>query len=77
MRNGAHPLSFRLTISAPMERRGVMIRFIGRDWMEASPFNSLVKDCPARIPEISRVVVPLFPTSRTPDGVLSPWSPLP
>ena len=46
-----------------------MILFIGRDWMEASPFNSLVKDWPARMPEISRVVVPLLPTSRISETV--------
>ena len=38
-----------------MERRGVIIRFIGRLWMESSPVSSDTKFCPARIPEIRRV----------------------
>ena len=31
IRKGAHPLPLRLTISAPIDRRGVIILFIGRD----------------------------------------------
>lgn len=63
--SGAHPFPLRLTISAPIWESGVMIRFIGRFWMEASPVSSDTKSCPARIPEMRRVVVPLLPTSES------------
>ena len=75
--SGAHPFPLRLTISAPIWESGVMIRFIGRFWMEASPVSSDTKSCPARIPEMRRVVVPLLPTSRVSDGALRPWRPFP
>ena len=47
-----------------------MIRFIGREFKDSSPESSELKGCPARIPEISLVVVPLFPTSRMEDGAV-------
>ena len=50
----------------------VMIRFMGRLWIELSPVSSDTKFCPARIPEIKRVVVPLFPTSRISAGADNP-----
>ena len=34
---------------------------MGRFWMEASPVRTAEKSWAARIPEMSRVVVPLFP----------------
>ena len=74
---GAHPFSLILTISAPIWESGVMIRFMGRFWMEASPVSSDTKSCPARIPEMRRVVVPLLPTSRVFVGALRPWRPFP
>ena len=54
-----------------------MILFIGRFRIEASPVSSEIKSCPARIPEIRRVVVPLFPTSSTSSGTVRPCRPLP
>ena len=77
IRRGTQLFPFMLVMSAPMERRGVIIRFIGRLWMELSPVSSDTKFCPARIPEIRRVVVPLFPTSKMSVGEESPRSPFP
>ena len=57
--------------------KGVIIRFIGLEFREASPDNVVAKFCPDRIPEIRRVVVPLFPTFKVEAGALSPRSPLP
>ena len=64
MRSGAHPFPLILSIVASIMDNGLMMRPIGRFWIDASPVSSDVKSCPARIPEISLVVVPLFPTSR-------------
>ena len=61
IRRGTQPFSFSERTEAPIARRGSMIRFMGRLRMELSPSSVLSKDCPARIPEIMRVVVPLFP----------------
>ena len=77
MRSGAQPLFFRLTMSAPICVSGSMMRFIGRLWIEASPFKTEVKFCPERMPEISRVVVPLFPVSSVSAGAVSPCRPFP
>ena len=77
MRRGAQALWFRLSIRAPMRERGSMIRFMGREHMESSPVSSETKGCPARMPQISRVVVPLFPTSRMEEGADSPCRPFP
>lgn len=52
--------------------KGVIIRFIGLEFREASPDNVVAKFCPDRIPEIRRVVVPLFPTFKVEAGALSP-----
>ena len=49
-----------------------MIRPMGRFWMEASPFNTLSKGWPERMPEIRRVVVPLFPVSNMEEGARKP-----
>ena len=54
-----------------------MIRFMGREFKEASPDSREEKRCPARIPDISRVVVPLLPVFRVPSGAVSPRSPRP
>ena len=56
---------------------GSMILFIGREFSDSSPDNLESNGCPARIPEISLVVVPLFPTSRIFSGALSPCNPFP
>ncbi len=48
-------------MSAPISRSGVMIRPIGRCSMDASPVMETGKGCAARMPESSRVVVPLLP----------------
>ena len=62
---------------APICRKGSMIRFMGREFKDSSPDSLESKGCPARIPEISLVVVPLFPTSRRLSGAVKPWSPFP
>lgn len=72
--SGAHPFPLRLTISAPIWESGVMIRFIGRFWMEASPV-ALIQSPALQDPEMRRVVVPLLPTSRVSDGAQRPWRP--
>ncbi len=64
MVKGAQPESWHWKC-APIAERGVKMRFMGRLRMEASPSNVLGKGCPARMPEIRRVVVPLLPTSST------------
>ena len=43
---------------------GVIMRFIGLEFKESSPDNVVAKFCPDKIPEIRRVVVPLFPTFK-------------
>ena len=53
------------------------MRFMGREFKDSSPESFDSKGCPARIPESSRVVVPLFPTSRISVGADRPRSPLP
>ena len=55
---------FILEILAPISRRGSMIRPIGREFKDVSPERVVEKFCPARIPEIKRVVVPLFPVFK-------------
>ena len=77
MRRGAQPLSNRLLMEAPISVRGVMMRPMGRFLMEASPVTSEEKGWAARIPEISLVVVPLFPQSRTLFGAERPCRPFP
>ncbi len=52
---GAQSLSFILRMEAPICDKGVIIRRMGRFCMEASPFKTDLKFCPARIPEISLV----------------------
>ena len=77
MRSGAQSLPCRLVMSAPIMESGSIIRRMGRFWMEASPVRVVSKGCPARMPEISLVVVPLLPVSRIAPGLCRPWSPLP
>ena len=69
---GAQPLPFKLRMSAPICPRGSIMRPMGRLWMEASPSKTVTKGWAARIPEISRVVVPLLPTFSQESGDLSP-----
>ena len=66
----AHPLSLRLLICAPMVLSGVIMRFIGLEFKESSPDNVVAKFCPDKIPEIRRVVVPLFPTFKVEAGAV-------
>ena len=66
-----------LRMEAPIWERGVIIRFMGRFWMEASPVRVTSKSWAERIPEISRMVVPLFPQSSTSAGFLRPRMPWP
>ena len=77
MISGAQSFPRSLVMSAPIMARGVMILFIGRLHMESSPITLEEKFWAARIPDISLVVVPLFPTSRVSAGALRPWSPFP
>ena len=62
---------------APISVRGLITLLIGLFWIEASPFNFVSKFWADKIPDISLIVVPLFPTSKVSVGAVSPWSPLP
>lgn len=55
-------------ISAPISDNGSIMRFIGRFERLSSPIKVEIKFCPARIPDIKRIVVPEFPQSRASDG---------
>ena len=66
-----------LLIFAPIMESGSIIRFMGRRQMDSSPVRVTSKSWAARIPQISRVVVPLLPQSRSSFGAVSPRSPLP
>ena len=70
-------MSLILVIWAPILFKGFMMRAIGRWFKESSPFRTQEKSCPARMPDISRVVVPLFPTSSIPSGAVRPCRPFP
>ena len=59
-------------MSAPMRVSGSMIRFMGRFCMEASPVSTAEKSLGARMPDMSRMVVPLFPQSKMPSGAVRP-----
>jgi hypothetical protein len=48
-------------MDAPIRDRGRMTLRIGLADMDASPEITEVKDCGASIPDMIRVVVPLFP----------------
>ena len=48
------------------------MRFIGLEFKESSPDNVVAKFCPDKIPEIRRVVVPLFPTFKVEAGAVFP-----
>ena len=52
-------------VRAHLDLTGSMMRFMGRFWMEASPVRVTEKFWAERMPEISRVVVPLLPQSST------------
>ena len=54
---------------------GVIMRFIGLEFKESSPDNVVAKFCPDKIPEIRRVVVPLFPTFKVEAGAVRPRRP--
>ena len=77
MRRGASPFPERLSTHPPIRESGAITRVMGRFLIEASPVSSLLKRCPARIPDNSRMVVPLFPTSRQEEGADRPCSPFP
>ena len=77
MSRGAQPLSFMLVMRAPIMARGSIIRFMGRLQMDSSPVSVTSKFWPQRIPDMRRVVVPLFPQSRTSRGAFSPCRPRP
>ena len=51
---------------------GVMIRPIGLEFRESSPDSVVWKVCPDRIPEIRRVVVPLFMVFNVEEGSFNP-----
>ena len=55
-------------ISAPIRFNGVIIRAIGLEFKESSPDREEEKLWPARIPESSLVVVPLFPAFSVSGG---------
>ena len=75
MRRGAQSLPFTLSIFPPIMDSGSIMRRMGRFRMEASPVRVLVKVCPARMPLISLVVVPLLPQSKIQSGAFKPLSP--
>ena len=77
MRRGAQSFPFWLLIFAPIRERGSIMRRMGRLQMEASPVSVTEKSCAAKMPEISLVVVPLFPASSICVGAVRPCSPLP
>ncbi len=66
-----------LWMRAPILFNGVMTRPIGREFRDSSPDMAEEKFWPARIPDRSLVVVPLFPTSNVQEGADNPRSPLP
>ena len=75
--SGASVSSFAPVISAPICFSGFTILPIGRDRSEASPVI-VARNCrPARIPDISRIVVPLFPASNSVEGSRRPSMPFP
>jgi hypothetical protein len=55
-----------------MEFKGSMMRAIGLEFKDSSPESMAGKDCPARMPEIRRVVVPLFPVFKVFEGLDNP-----
>ena len=59
--SGAQSFPFILVIEAPIRDRGKMTLRIGLADMDASPETTDVKCCGASIPDMIRVVVPLFP----------------
>ena len=75
--SGVQSFPRKLRISAPIWESGVIIRFIGRFWIDTSPLTVDTNGCAARIPDIRRVVVPLFPTSRIESGAFKPLRPRP
>ena len=56
------------SITAPISRRGLAIRSIGRLEREASPVSLVSNGWAARIPESRRIVVPLFPQYTGSEG---------
>ena len=77
IRSGAQLFPLILVIFAPMEFSGSMIRAIGLEFRDSSPDRMLIKSCPAKMPEISLVVVPLLPVSSVESGADRPCRPLP
>ena len=64
-------------ILAPIVIRGSTTRPIGRVFSDWSPVSTEKKSCPARIPDIKRVVVPLLPASKISSGSIKPFKPTP
>ena len=62
---------------APICVSGRAIRRIGRRLRLASPMNVALNGCPATIPAINRVVVPLLPQSSSAPGDVRPRRPSP
>ena len=62
---------------APISRKGWAMRRIGRRLRLASPTKRLANGSAAATPATSRVVVPLFPQSRSTTGAVSPRAPRP
>ena len=57
-----------LSISAPIWLRGSMIRFMGRLWMDSSPFNSVIVKADLRECRRSGGWILLLPTSSMESG---------
>ncbi len=62
---------------APIKPSGSMMRCIGRWRNDESPSNLLLKGCPAKSPDNSRIVVPELPQSTGLPGAQSPSQPFP
>ena len=73
--SGAHPSV--CPIWAPICPSGSVIRRIGLRRNCGSPVSMLSKDCPARIPARSRIVVPERTQSNGAAGFLNPCNPAP
>jgi len=73
---GARPPSS-LSITAPIDSKGLITRFIGREHSELSPTRRLSNDWPASNPSKSRIAVPELPISRSPSALARPCRPTP
>ena len=64
-------------MTAPISDSGLMMRPIGLERSESSPVMVDLKSRPASIPDINRIVVPLFPASKTSSAARRPSIPAP